>query len=215
MIVAAGVAAALAGCDTDPYPVDRETSERMASELEGRSFRQFDPSKDGSPRMAVILDFHDGLSIWGQYSRDGHAVNEWEIRAGDYRIGWTGDDSEIVLVPLAVTSEQQFPRRCTDCVPDVGSLDLGEERVRRRRHRVQDQRPKRRPPSAVSGIQVMDPIQRGRIRGVMACRARCPQFPRPRSSMITWAALWPGAPVTSPPGCVPAPHIYRPRTGVR
>ena len=120
VIIAAGVAAALAGCDTDPYPVDRETSERMASELEGRSFRQFDPSKDGSPRMAVILDFHDGLSIWGQYSRDGHAVNEWEIRAGDYRIEWTGDDSENVLVPLAVTSEQQFPRRCTDCVPTSG-----------------------------------------------------------------------------------------------
>ena len=70
--------------------------------------------------MAVILDFHDRLSIWGQYSRDGHAVNEWEIRAGDYRIEWTGDDSEIVLVPLAVTSEQQLPRRCTDCVPTSG-----------------------------------------------------------------------------------------------
>ena len=92
----------------------------MASELDGRSFRQFDPSKDGSPRKAVILEFHDGLGIWGQYARDGHAVNEWEIRAGGYRIEWTGDDSEIVLAPLAVTSEQQFPRRCTDCIPTAG-----------------------------------------------------------------------------------------------
>ena len=29
---------------------------------------------------------------------------------------------------------------------------------------------------------------------------------RPRSPNTTWAALCPGAPVTSPPGCVPAPH---------
>ena len=28
----------------------------------------------------------------------------------------------------------------------------------------------------------------------------------PRSFRIAWAALWPGAPVTSPPGWVPAPH---------
>ena len=120
VIIAAGVAATLVGCDTDPYPVERATSERMASELDGRSFRQFDPSKDESPRKAVVLEFHDGLSIWGQYAQDGHAVNEWEIRAGDYRIEWTGDDSEIVLVPLAATSEQQFPRQCTDCVPSAG-----------------------------------------------------------------------------------------------
>ncbi len=120
VIIAAGLAAALAGCDADPYPADRDTSERIESELEGRSFRQFDPSKDESPRRAVILDFHDGLSIWGQYAEGGHAVNEWEIRAGDYRIEWTGDDSEITLVPLAATSEQQFPRQCTDCVPTAG-----------------------------------------------------------------------------------------------
>ena len=63
VLIATGVAATLAGCDTDPYPVERATTERMASELDGRSFRQFDPSKDGSPRKAVILEFHDGLNI--------------------------------------------------------------------------------------------------------------------------------------------------------
>src|SRR5437867_246236 len=39
---------------------------------------------------------------------------------------------------------------------------------------------------------------------------------RPITSRSTaWAALWPGAPVTSPPGCVPEPHRYRPAIGVR
>src|SRR5262249_36686329 len=35
------------------------------------------------------------------------------------------------------------------------------------------------------------------------------------SAIITCAALWPGAPVTPPPGCVPAPQRYKPSIGVR
>ncbi len=36
-----------------------------------------------------------------------------------------------------------------------------------------------------------------------------------KSARIICAALWPGAPVTSPPGCVPAPQRYRLEMGVR
>ena len=36
-----------------------------------------------------------------------------------------------------------------------------------------------------------------------------------KSSRTTIAALWPGAPVTPPPGCALLPQRYRPRTGVR
>ena len=49
-------AVALPGCGGDLHPVDRETFERIVAELEGRSFRQFSPSIDGSPRRGVILD---------------------------------------------------------------------------------------------------------------------------------------------------------------
>src|SRR2546428_6669986 len=38
---------------------------------------------------------------------------------------------------------------------------------------------------------------------------------RGRSSRTAIAALWPAAPITPPPGCAPAPHRYKPRTGVR
>jgi hypothetical protein len=37
----------------------------------------------------------------------------------------------------------------------------------------------------------------------------------PRSRSTSRAQLWPGAPVTPPPGCAPDPHRYRPRSGVR
>jgi hypothetical protein len=48
------------------------------------------------------------------------------------------------------------------------------------------------------------------------CAVRCQRVESvPRSRKIACAALWPGAPVTSPPGCVPAPHKYRPLMGVR
>ena len=36
-----------------------------------------------------------------------------------------------------------------------------------------------------------------------------------RSARISRAAFAPGAPVTSPPGCAPDPHRYRPPTGIR
>ena len=44
--------------------------------------------------------------------------------------------------------------------------------------------------------------------------------PRPhararKSRIISWAALWPGAPLTPPPGWVEAPHMYKPGIGER
>src|SRR6266536_1700783 len=48
---------------------------------------------------------------------------------------------------------------------------------------------------------------------------RSPCHPPPRhparSPITTRAALWPGMPVTPPPGCAPEPHRYRPASGVR
>ena len=120
VLVLPSFAMALPGCGGDPHPVDRETFERIVAELEGRSFRQFHPSVDGSPRRGVILDFHDGLSIWAQYFQSGHAVDEWEITADDYRIEWSGDAREIVLFPGGIASMQQFPDCCSDCVPRSG-----------------------------------------------------------------------------------------------
>jgi len=38
---------------------------------------------------------------------------------------------------------------------------------------------------------------------------------RGMSFTISRAALWPGMPLTPPPGCVPAPHMYSPGTGLR
>ena len=61
-------------------PVVEEASKDMEG-LYGRSFRQFDPSRDADKRKAIVLDFSETPSVWAQYSRDGVAVHEWEITA--------------------------------------------------------------------------------------------------------------------------------------
>ena len=113
------------GSDGPFQPVAEEEEERIKEALDDRSFRQFVPSKDASPRKAVILDFFDGIRVWAQYSKDGHAVNEWEIAAQDYRIlkignnrriGRGGDDSEFMIYFDNPRSTQQFPTKCENCI---------------------------------------------------------------------------------------------------
>ena len=119
---------ALAGCGEDSRPVDDVTDEPLdrqfledaAAELDGRSFRQFEPSVDASRRRSVILDFRVGFNLWAQVAEDGYAVHEWEIIADGYRVESTADGSGIVLIPEGVTTVREFPDRCTDCVPVSG-----------------------------------------------------------------------------------------------
>ena len=83
------------GSDGPFQPVGQDEGEQIKEALNNRSFRQFVPSKDASPRKAVILDFFDGIRVWAQYSKNGHAVNEWEIAAQDYRILKIGNNHRI------------------------------------------------------------------------------------------------------------------------
>lgn len=95
-------------------------AERVKAELQDRSFRQFVPSKDGDPRRGVILSFFGPLTIWAQYSEGGHALNEWEIAADNYRIEQHGGLSEITLHLVEPTSAQGLPTRCDNCIPTEG-----------------------------------------------------------------------------------------------
>ena len=103
-----------------PQPVGAVEEERIRAELDDRSFRQFDPGVDASPRRGVILDFFGPISIWAQYSEDGHAVDEWEIAADDYRIEATDDGSEVTIHLVDPRSTQQFPVECDDCIDTTG-----------------------------------------------------------------------------------------------
>ena len=58
--------------------------------------------------------------MWAQYAEDERAVYEWEIIADGYRVESTADRSGIVLFLAGVTSMQQFPDSCSDCIPTAG-----------------------------------------------------------------------------------------------
>ena len=108
------------GPTTPAQPVSGEEAARIKAELQDRSFRQFEPSKDASPRKGVIFDFFGPVSIWAQYAEGGRALNEWEMVSDDYRIERHGDSSEITIYLDQPRSMQTLPTKCDDCVPTAG-----------------------------------------------------------------------------------------------
>lgn len=112
----------LLSCGNPLQPVDVEEEERVKSELQDRSFRQFAPSKDALKRKGVILDFFDNdkqiINLWAQYAEGDTALNEWEIIAMDYRVEKGG--SEYRLYFEAANSHQNLPNTCENCIETEG-----------------------------------------------------------------------------------------------
>ncbi len=121
------VIAPACGQDEPLQPVTGAEAERIKAELEGRSFRQFEPGKDTSPRKAIVIDFFGPFGIYAQYAEGGHVVDEWELSAEDYSIEQRGGGSEITLRFIEPRTRQQFPTQCSDCVPVAGfSISIGD-----------------------------------------------------------------------------------------
>ena len=111
----------------DPIQPVSGGEERIKTELEDRSFRQFDPSKDAGRRKAVVLDFFDGITLWAQYSEEGRAIDEWEVSAKDYRIEQAGNEIKIQFNEPA--SRRLFPDQCEDCIPTAAGKRRSEIRT--------------------------------------------------------------------------------------
>ena len=108
-------------CDNIPFEVISKVEEdEIKAVLEDRSFRQFDPDVDASPRKGVILDFFNGVSLWAQYAEGNYAINEWEIRADDYRVERASDGSEIRIYFIEPSSMRILPTRCENCIETAG-----------------------------------------------------------------------------------------------
>ena len=86
-------------CTTPLQTVSSEEEQEIKSELDDRSFRQFDPSKDAEKRKAVIIDFFNGISLWhnmpkvcmrlmsGRFQR---TIIKFEKAGSEYRIYFEG-----------------------------------------------------------------------------------------------------------------------------
>ena len=117
MALAAG--AVLGACTVSHQP-DPIAPAEVISELEGRSFRQFDPSLDGSPRKAVVLDFSDGMSLWAQYAEGDSAVHEWEIHSEDVLVQVAGGVATLSMVAPGSRREVPLESQCEDCIRTDG-----------------------------------------------------------------------------------------------
>lgn len=118
----------LYGCgeSTANPALDADQSQLIKEELRGRSFRQFDPSRDGSPRKEVILDFsgEGRVALWAQFTDGDRAIHEWEIVSEDLRITGDPDGSEVTVVLGGLRSERLLPSQCRDCI-DATDVSIG------------------------------------------------------------------------------------------
>ena len=103
-----------------PLPVSEVEEAQIRAELADRSFRQFEPSKDGSLRRAVIIAFFDEISIWAQYAEGDRALREWEIVSNGYSIEKHGDRTEIAIRLDQPRSMQILPTSCEGCMETEG-----------------------------------------------------------------------------------------------
>ena len=108
----------LFSCANPFLPVASDEAELVKAALEGRSFRQFDPSKDANKRKGVILDFFKGISLWAQYAEGNTALSEWEILADDYNVEKSGSEYRIHF--QSPRSVQILPTQCDNCIGTSG-----------------------------------------------------------------------------------------------
>lgn len=110
----------LSGCgqDASRTPLDAVEAQRIRDELQDRSFRQFDPSRDEIPRRGVIVDFFgkDRIAIWGQFAPGNRAIHEWELVLEGYAVEGNPDGSEIVIRFDHATSRKLLPSICENCI---------------------------------------------------------------------------------------------------
>ena len=121
----------LVSCDNIPFepiteieedfePISEVEAAEIKAMLNDRSFRQFDPHVDASPRKGVILDFFNDVSLWAQYAESNYVVNKWETRADDYRVEQASDGSEIRIYFIESSSRRILPTRCENCIETAG-----------------------------------------------------------------------------------------------
>lgn len=121
----------LSSCDNPLEPelfswqlVKPQDAARISAHLDGRVFRQFDPSRNAETRKSIVIDFNGGLSLRAQATQGGNTVEDWRVwdsfywmekAHGEpvYRFDWRGPNVERLL-----------PEKCEDCIDTTGLVIL-------------------------------------------------------------------------------------------
>lgn len=123
--------AAVLGCSFEVDPtrfswnfLDIGEIQRLESTMNGRVFRQSDPSADAVERKTVEIDFRGGgLAVRAQQLEGGQVVAEWSVSGPVY---WIEKAVEQAIHKLHIRNgvvERTRPEECTDCI-DVRGMSV-------------------------------------------------------------------------------------------
>ena len=105
----------------------------------------------------------NGVSLWAQYAEGNYAINEWEIRSGDYRVERASDGSEIKIYFIEPSTTRALPNRCENCIETAGISISIRDVLDSKRIAFKLNDPDNSLPSPFPRISVVDKIQGRRI----------------------------------------------------
>ncbi|MCY3808267.1 MAG: hypothetical protein OXG58_02330 [Gemmatimonadetes bacterium] len=125
------LAAAVLGCNVPVRPLDYSWEfldipeiQRLESTMNGRAFRQSDPSADAVHRKTVEIDFRRGeLAVRARQLEGGQVVAEWSVSGPVYWIEKAVEDAIHKLHIRNGVVERTHPEECTDCI-DVRGMSV-------------------------------------------------------------------------------------------
>lgn len=97
---------------------------RITAHLDGRVFRQSDPSQNADTRKTITIDFNDGLSLRAQYTEGGNTVDDWRVWQDFYWMEKAHGEPVYRFDWLNPTVQSPFPEECEDCIERFSGLTV-------------------------------------------------------------------------------------------
>lgn len=93
---------------------------RITAHLDGRVFRQSDPSRNAETRKTIVIDFNDGLSLRAQSTQGGNTVDDWRVWQDFYWMEKAHGEPVYRFEWLNPTVKRLLPEECDDCIDTSG-----------------------------------------------------------------------------------------------
>jgi len=100
--------------------VSPQDAARIRAYLDGRVFRQSDPSRNAETRKSIVIDFNHGLTMRGQYIKGGNIIDDWSVRQDVYWMEKAHGEPVYRFEWRSPTVRRLLPEECEDCIDTSG-----------------------------------------------------------------------------------------------